>query len=403
MNDGNGKPTGRLGRLSLLLALGGALALTGRSAVAQTQEPFDIYAILSTSGNAAFFGQAEARSLAVLEKGVNASGGVRGRPVHFVVLDDQTNTQVTVQLVNELIAKHVAVFLGPGIPQACFAALPLTGKSGPVGLCLNPSGRPEPGSYQFDPFPDSLEVASSFLEYFQEHGLTKVALLNSSDASGQDANQAFNAMLRSPQFSKLTKVAEETYLPSDVSVAAQIAKIKAAGAQAIVSFNTGLPFGTVLRGMHDAAFDVPVATTGGNMTYPQMQQYGAFLPKQILFGGLICWAPGDIGPGPIRTAQLRYAQLIRASGGRPDAGSATIWDPGLLTIEAYRKLGFDADAAQMRSYFEDLQGWVGIDGVYNFRTYPQRGVGRPSMLLLSWDKEKQTFVPASGPGGAMRK
>jgi hypothetical protein len=57
---------------------------------------------------------------------------------------------------------------GPSFPAGCFAALPLIDKNGPVGMCLNPSGHPVPGSFQFALYADSTEVAAAFLRYFRE-------------------------------------------------------------------------------------------------------------------------------------------------------------------------------------------------------------------------------------------
>ncbi len=377
-------------------------ALVPAASRAQTPQPLEIYAVLSTTGRSAFFGSAEARALGVIEKDVNAHGGVNGHPLHFIVLDDQTTTVASVQFVDQLIAKNVALFLGPEVPQTCSAAFPLTDKTGPVSICLNPSGHPEPGSYELDPYPDYVDNAVATLKVFQGHGWTRVAFLNSLDASGREATSAFNTALHFPEFANMTKVAEEFYNPADISVAAQVAKIKAANPQALVSFNTGLPFGTVLNGLHEAALDLPVATTGGNMTFGQMQQYAAFLPTRLLFDGNIGWVPGYIGPGPIRDAQLHYAALLKKNGLRPEGAYATVWDPALLAIDAYRHLGLNATKEQMRDYFATLHGWVGIEGVYDFKSYPQRGLSTLGLLILTWDARTGTFIPASRRGGALK-
>ena len=365
--------------------------------------PLDVYAILTTTGSGAFFGQAEAKALTVLESRLNATGGIDGRPVHFNVLDDQGNPQVTVQLVSDLIAKNVPIFLGPTTPAGCFAATPLINKTGPVAMCLNPSGHPAPGSYLFDLYADSSEVASAYLRFFRERGITRIALIDATDASGRDADQAFATAWRLPENRNLIKVDEEHYNPTDIGVAAQITRIKAANPQAIISFQQGTPLGTVLRGLHDAGIDVPVATTGGNMTYGQMQQYADFLPTGILFGGTIAWAPGDIGPGPIRDAQLAYVADLKKAGMRPEAGSVTVWDPALIVLDVLRAVKPNADASTVRQYLSNLHGWVGTQGVFDFKSYPQHGVGANSVQIMRWDKTKQTFVPASRRGGMLRK
>jgi branched-chain amino acid transport system substrate-binding protein len=384
-------------------ALAAALVLTcGPAGAATSGPPVEITAILSTTGPNGFFGSSEARALGAVEAQINAGGGINGRPVHFNVLDDQSSPPVTVQLLSGLVASKAAIFLGPSFPAGCFAALPVIGKTGPVGMCLNPSGHPAPGSYLFALYADSTQVAAATLRYFRERGITRIAILDANEASGRDGDVAFNWAIRLPENKNLQFVAQEHFNPTDSSVAAQLTTIKAANAQAIVSYTVGLPFGTVLRGLRDAGMDLPVATTGGNMTPEQMHQYASFLPSDVLFGGTIAWAPGDIGPGPIRDAQLAYVAALRKAGLEPEAPYVTVWDPALLVVDALRKLGPDADAAHLREYIAGLHGWTATQGVFDFNGFPQHGVGVNSVLIMRWDAAKQAFVPASKRGGARR-
>ena len=383
--------------IAVLLALGVAPA-----AAATSGAPVEITAILSTTGPNGFFGSAEARALGAIETAVNAGSGINGRPVKFTVLDDQSSPQVTVQLLSGLVAKNVPVFLGPSFPAGCFAALPVIGKNGPVGMCLNPSGHPAPGSYEFALYADSTQVAAAFLRYFRERGITRIAILDANEASGLDGDVAFGWAFNLPENKNLQVVAQEHFNPTDSSVAAQLTAIKAAGAQAIVSYTVGLPFGTVLRGLRDAGMNLPVATTGGNMTPEQMHQYASFLPSDVLFGGTIAWAPGDIGPGPIRDAQNAYVGALHAAGLEPEAPYVTVWDPAMLVVDTLRKLGPDTDAAHARAYIAGLRGWTATQGVFDFAGYPQHGVGVNSVLIMRWDAAKAAFVPASKRGGARR-
>jgi branched-chain amino acid transport system substrate-binding protein len=130
-----------------------------------------------------------------------------------------------------------------------------------------------------------------------------------------------------------------------------------------------------------------------------MQQYATFLPTDLLFGGILSWAPGDVGPGPIHDAQMAYVAALRAKNLRPEAGYATVWDPAMMLVEALRRLGPDARSDQIRGWLGDLHGWTGTDGVFDFHSYPQRGISVNSVLLMRWDHERKSFVAASHRGG----
>jgi branched-chain amino acid transport system substrate-binding protein len=389
--------------LRLVAACVAVLAVATQSAgAAPSGPPIEINAILSTTGNGAFIGSTEANALRIIEAEVNASGGIHGRPLRFTVFDDATNPQLDIQLTNELIAKKVPLILGPNIPAGCAAVGPIIDKTGPLGLCLNPFGHPAPGSYQFNPFADSYQVAAGTLRFYRERGFTRIAMINATDGTGRDSDLAFASAFRLPENRNLQLVTQEHYAPGDVSVAAQIAHIKASDPQAIISYNTGAPFGTVLRSLHDAGLDVPVATSGGNMTNAQMNAYAQFLPTEIDFGAQISFAPGVVAPGPLRDKQLAFVESLKRGGAKPEAGYDTLWDPAQLAIEIMRHIPPDGDSAAARAYLASLHGWTGVDGVYDFVGYPQRGLGVNAVLILKWDAATKTFKPASRRGGALR-
>jgi branched-chain amino acid transport system substrate-binding protein len=86
-------------RIALALAAAALVlfALPGRAA----EEPFDLYVITSLTGPIAFLGTEAAKGLALVQEIANKTGGIRGRPVRFVIQDDQSNPQVAVQLMSQ--------------------------------------------------------------------------------------------------------------------------------------------------------------------------------------------------------------------------------------------------------------------------------------------------------------
>src|ERR1700721_1593626 len=103
------KPASVLGRIAFYLALLVIVLPTG--AIAQDKTPYELNAILSVTGAGAFIGSPVAEALKIVEKDVNATGGIPGRPLKIIELDDGSNPQVTLQLVSNL-PKSTAVFLG---------------------------------------------------------------------------------------------------------------------------------------------------------------------------------------------------------------------------------------------------------------------------------------------------
>jgi branched-chain amino acid transport system substrate-binding protein len=114
------------------LALGLIVASASLAASAADQTPYEINAVLSLTGPAAFIGASEARTLGIVATTVNHSGGINGRPIAFHISDDQSNPVLSVQLVNGLIGEHVPLIFGPGFTATCAATMALTMKTGPA-------------------------------------------------------------------------------------------------------------------------------------------------------------------------------------------------------------------------------------------------------------------------------
>lgn len=216
-----------------------ALILTAPFPVRSATEPFEINAILSLTGPAGFGGLQEQKGLTTLETVVNRAGGIKGRPIHFHIYDDQTSPQVAVQLATALIAQHVPVMIGPDIVANCRAVGPLI-TSGPVVYCTSPGAPVELGSgYMFASSTANADNFRTSIHYFRERGLKNIALLTPNDSTGQEGERAIVATFALPENRGETIVASEHFAPTDISVAAQMARIKQSNPQAIIAWTSG--------------------------------------------------------------------------------------------------------------------------------------------------------------------
>lgn len=369
---------------------------------ATSGEPVTINAILSLTGALAFVGAEESASLHILERVINARGGINGRPVQFVVADDQSNPGVAVQLMSGFAAKRVPAVIGPGSTGPCNAVLPLVKDHGPVTFCLTGNVVLTPGGFGFAGAIYPVYLMSPILRFFGNQGWHRIALLTSNDASGQDFDRAFDATIGLPKNAGFTIVAREHFAPADLSVAAQTQHLKAAAPDAVIAWTSGTAFGTVLRSFAEAGLDVPTLGSNGNMTSTQLAQYAAFTPKMLLFPGFLGMVRGGVRAGPIDDAQAVFFGAMGKNDRPSDIGYNVPWDPTLLIVDALRHAGPDASAEAVRDYLVALHGWTGIFGVYDFRDGSQRGIGENATLIVRWDGPTQKFVVMSRPAGYPR-
>ena len=377
--------------IACLLTFGGAL---GRAA----DEPYVINVILPLTGPYAFGGQGAVQGLQAVERVVNASGAIRGRPLKFDIVDDQSNAELSVQLTNAILAKNVPVLLGSESAAGCRAMLPLV-KSGPVTYCMSPASYPEPGSYGFSASFANADLLAVGIRYFRLRGLMRVATITSSDASGQDADQAIDAALAAPENKDMKLVAREHFGLADISADAQLSRIKATQPQALIIGTTGTPAGTVFRGLTAVGLDVPTGINNGNASYAEMTQFASILPRQLYFFGAPMLAPGETTDSKVKAAVDSYFSTLKSMGVRADVIQTVAWDPALIVVNALRKLGPSATASQLRAEIATLSGWIGVNGQYDFKKYPQRGLGPGAIIVARWAADKGTWVGVSKPGG----
>ncbi len=379
-----------------------AIALPALAAAPVSGPPVEINALVPLTGGGAFIGNETKKDLGLIEQLVNSSGGIKGRPVKFVVGDDQANPQVSVQLTSALIAKGVPVILGGVLAGNCRAMAPLVAASGPMHWCLSPGIHPKRGSYTFSASVGTLDDAIGTVRFFREKGWTKVAIITTNDAIGSELDRSYAAALALPENKSMQVVATEHFNPTDISVAGQVAAVKASGAQAVLTWVTGTPFGTLLRAFHDAGVDLPISSSTGNMSFVQMAQYTNFLPKELYFAGLRSITREGTNPGPVKDAQDQYFNAFKAAGFRPDVLNAIGWDPIMIVVDAYRHIGPDATAQQLRDFVDNLHGYAGTSGIYDFGDAEQRGLTINALIIDKWDPAKQEFAPASKAGGEIK-
>ena len=391
-----------MGRLIWVAALLGTL---GVAQAAQAQNApgdfYDIPVVQSLTGGGAFLGMEEHDALQLVEKLTNRTGGIHGKTLRFVFHDDQSSPQNAIQLANEALATKPIVVLGTTLVAECNAMAPLM-QNGPVMYCFSPGIHPPADGYVFTGGVSTFDQAQALVNYFRARGWTKLALMTSTDATGQDADKGFEKLLALPENKDATIVVHPHFNPTDVSVSAQIEQVKAANPQAFIGWATGSPSATIFRGAVEGGLTVPMGTTGGNMTFAQMHRFAAFLPKTLYLPSSVWAVNGDprikLDPA-VAQKQKEFFAAYAAEGKKPDEGSILGWDPAIIVVDALRKLPAKATAQQLRDYLLKVKGIAGVNGVYDFEASPQRGLTLKNIVVSVWQPEADTWQVVAAPTG----
>lgn len=357
-------------------------------------DTYTIDVLMPLTGPAAFVGQAQQQAARVYETIVNRTGGIHGQPLHFEIHDDQGNPTTAVQITNEIMTRRPAVILGPSISGPCGALAPLL-TNGPLEFCFSPALEPGKGSFVFAS--SATEKTLIYTGYARVHalGYKRLAAIIANDASGQFEMQYTKEALALPANQSMKLVALETFAPADISVAAQVAKIKAANPDIIYVWAVGTAFGTVIRELANAGVDVPVVTPPTNTSLGLLTQFHDFLPKTLVTTGMPY--QGRMKNTALKTAASEYLDGLKDAGVKPDTMQAFAWDPMRIVVAALRALPAGASAAQVRDYIESMHDFPGIMGIYDFRGGDQHGLDGNDIPYLVWDPAQTAWKYFDAP------
>lgn len=348
---------------------------------------YKIGAILSVTGNASNLGDPEKKTLELLTERLNAAGGINGAPVKMIIEDDAGVIENTKMAAIKLadVDKVIAI-IGPSRSGNTMAVKDLMNeKQVPLISCaaaeaiVNPVYKwifkiPQKDSY----------VAQQILKYMKEKGITRVAVLYGNTGFGQEG---LGHIKNSARDYGIDIVFEEAYEPTatGADLETQLAKVKAMGnVQALINWSI-LPAQSVIpkkmkaMGMDDI---ILFHSHGfGNRKFVEMAgdaANGIIFPSGRL---LVAERLPDGHPQKAGLVQFkyeyenRYGEDVSAFGGHA-------YDAFWIVVKAIETSG-SADRAAVRDAIENIRGFTGTGGVYNFSPADHNGLDVNSLEILT--------------------
>jgi len=229
---------------------------------------------------------------------VNANGGVYGRKIVYKYLDDGYNPTNTSSVVRQLALQSgvYAIFNGLGTPTHLAAISFLNSQKIPDVFVASgctcwdqPSTYPQTFGWQTDYVREGKILGQYVKQHFQGK---KVGYFYQNDEFGQDGVKGLDDEITP---STVPQNARQTYVPTNVNIAPQVAALKAYGAQVIVAFS--IPAFTALLKLYSLKLNynpiLVVSNVGtdpitlGGLVTAFAKQAGATLNGSALINGII--------------------------------------------------------------------------------------------------------------------
>lgn len=347
---------------SMLRCLAFASLLGGLSATASA-EPVKIGVFGPMTGDAAATGQSEREAVDLAVKAKNAAGGLLGSPITIIYADDAGKPEEAVNAAKRLISRdEVLMTIGSISSPASLAASQVSRQSQVPQIVVGGTAQKittQGNKWVFrSPVPDTKLVAD-LVEFIHEKfpSYKKFAFLYVNDDFGRGG---FDAFKKAGEKYGFEIVADERYTRGDIDFTAQLNRIKASGADAMVEWSRYAEGALVAKQFKQMGIDLPRFASDGVAT-PKFIELGGQAVDGVMF--TTHFSPATVTAIP--TAQDFITQYKAAYGRVPDAYAAEAYDAITIAMLAIEKAG-KADREAVREAlgkveFESTRGAFKFD------------------------------------------
>ena len=290
------------------------------------------------------------------EKQINAAGGINGKQVKLLIVDDQSTNPGALAAVNKSIEQDKVLALLGVTTSTQILAVSETIKQagiptlvGGSAVAVTRQGNP----WMFRVRPDDSIVAQGMIKYIKEEmKLSKVGILHDADAFGTGGGDLVE---RYAKENGLTVVKREKYAGTDRDFTAQLLALKNAGAEVMVVYATAGPAIAVIQRQY-RQIGSPYKFLGS----PTSAQENTLNLSKEAAEGLV--AMMDNVPG--ETLKKYAVDYKKEYNEEINTFAAFDYDAMNILADAIRKGG--EDRAKIREAILATKGYVGVLGTYSF-------------------------------------
>ena len=207
---------------------------------AAVAEPIKIGALLSLTGSSAANAQAMKLTMQVAQDDINAGGGVLGRQVQIIIVDDQLKADLGTTLTRKLITDDKVVGLVGGYTSAVGLAAAAVCKELQVpivGMGMSDAGAKPVNPYAFCYLSLNYYAVRAMLTRIKSLGHTRIAYYYTDTAWGTGGLDTLNRLLAQPDFSSMKLVDKQGTPLGATDVTLQTTKMRDAKAQSVIILN----------------------------------------------------------------------------------------------------------------------------------------------------------------------
>jgi branched-chain amino acid transport system substrate-binding protein len=353
-----------------------------KTGAAPAGEPIKIGAILSVTGPSAPLGVPEQACAQMLEKQINDSGGVSGRPIKIIIEDDASEEAKAVLAAKKLIDQDkVCAIIGPTVSGTTLAIADSCDKAGiPLISCAASVKITQPvKKFVFSTAQTDVLAVGRIVPFLKDKKFTKVALICDSNAFGQSGAEQLKRQLPA---AGVTIVDEEKFGTKDTQMTAQLTKIKAANPQAIICWGTNPGPAVVTKNAKTLGIKAQLIMSHGSANPDYIKLAGADAEGIVMPCGKIIVADELAASDPQKTVLEKFKADFEKSAGKPPTTFAGhVYDAVEILLPVLKTAG--EDKAKIRDGIEATKDFAGIGGLFNLSATDHNGLKPDAFTLVT--------------------
>ena len=356
------------------------------------KDTIKIGAILAVTGPASFLGAPEAKTLEMLVDEFNKKGGIKGNKIELIIKDSGASPEKAISFAKQLIEEDkVFAIIGPSTSGETMKIKNIAEESKTILLScaaaeviVNPVAK-----YVFKtPQKDSDAVLKIF-QNMKKKGITKIGVLSSNTGFGKAGKEQIEKL--APE-NGITILVNEVYDKAASDLTAEVTKLKAAKVQAIVNWSIEPAQAIVIKNAKQIGLNVPLYQSHGFGNIEYVKAAGPAAEGVIFPAGRLLVADSLPKSNKQKAVLLKYKkdyetkfkEDVSTFGGHG-------YDAFMILANAIEKAGTDKE--KVRDTIENMKGFVGTGGIFNFSATDHNGLDIDAFEMLTVKKGK--FVQLS--------
>ncbi len=360
----------------------GSAFVWGIPSVSLPKSPYKVGTIFALTGPASVLGDAQRKTVWMIEQWVNGAGGIDGHPLEVLVHDTGGDEEKAASALRKVVEKNgVVAVIGTSRYGIALSVMPIIGEykvpfiscAGSIPLARWVKWR----SWVFQ-VAGYRHAVEAIYEHMRKRGIAKIAMLTPNSAFGRGGRT--DLIKLAPKYG-IEITFDGKYRPEERNMKVLLTKVRGTGGQAVINWSDGVSQVEVCRNLRDLRMKLPLyqGPEFGNKRMVKLAKgkaEGVLCPLQR-----ITLTEKLSMEDPQMPALIAYKySFVKKFGIEPTPSGGHAWDALWMIVEALRIVG--PDKKKIKGYLEKhIRNWPGVTGIFNMSKKDHSGLTKEAFIM----------------------